>query len=584
MQIGALGRSQAMPPSPPSLRLILGGVFGLLVLLLVALLSFAVDLIATRQIQQDTQTLLVLLANEMADRLDRGLFERYRELLLSAETRRSLRDPNTPIADRRTLFEKLQSTYASYVWLGLTDTSGKVVVATGGLLEGEDVSRQPWFQVGRATPYIADVSETILPASAEPVHYVAMAVPVYTHTGELLGVLATFLGWQWVQDAEAALLELVNGDRKVEVFIASQDGEALFGPAGWRGRRLDLPGITTVPPEREHAAVATWPDGVEYVAGIAPTQGYRDAPGLGWLVLVRQPVHQAYVAAQRIQRSIIFIGSICVLLFALVVWLLADRLTSQLQAITKAANRIRQGEANVAIPRFTGSAEVATLSASLNQLVEELTTATTAERNRIARDLHDSVTQTLFSASMLADALPKVWEASPERGRAKLEELRRAVRGALAEMRTLLLELRPTAIIDAEMERLLRQLADATSGRSGVAVNWQVEGTCVLPCDVKVAFYRTVQEALSNVVKHASANEVDVRLRCGRHSNELTIRDNGCGFELAGVTGTHFGLAMMRERIHAIGGMLHIRSQPGQGTEIRVVWPDGRAGPETGKR
>jgi signal transduction histidine kinase len=565
-----------MTSSPPSLKLILGGVFGLLVLMLVVLLSFTVELIATRQLQQDAQTLLITLAHEMADRLDRGLFERYREIMLTAETRTLLGNPQASVVEWRSWLAALQQTDPDIAWLGLTDANGKVIVATGGLLEGEDVSQQPWFQQGQVAAYIADVSENILPAGGEPAHFVAMAAPVYTNPGELIGVVGAYLNLTWAQDAATALLRPVNGERQMEVFVVSQNGEVLFGPTAWSGRQLDVPGVTTMPVEHEYAAVATWPDGIEYVAGVAPTRGYRDYPGLGWSVLVRQPVNQAYVTAKRIQWLIVVVGGMCALLFALVAWLLADRLTRQLQAITNAANRVRQGEANVVIPLLTGSAEVATLSASLNQLIEELTTATTAERNRIARDLHDSVTQTLFSASMLADVLPKVWEASPDRGKAKLEELRRAVRGALAEMRTLLLELRPAALIDAEMERLLRQLADATSGRSGVSVNWQVEGACALPSDVKVAFYRTVQEALSNVVKHAGASQVVVRLRCAGQHTELTIRDDGCGFELAEVTGDHFGLAMMRERIEAIGGVLHIDSQPNQGTEIQVVWPDGQ--------
>jgi signal transduction histidine kinase len=293
------------------------------------------------------------------------------------------------------------------------------------------------------------------------------------------------------------------------------------------------------------------------------------------LVVIRQPLSTAYATAQRIQWLIVAVGAFYALVFTIVVWFLANRLTRQLQSITNAANRIRHGETNVVIPPLTSSAEVTTLAASLNQLIEELTTATMTERNRIARDLHDSVTQSLFSASMLADVLPRLYETNPERGKAKLEELRRAVRGALAEMRTLLLELRPMAIIDTEMDRLLRQLADATNGRSGVAVNWKVEGSCELPPDVKVAFYRTVQEALSNVVKHADASQVDILLRCDGQRLELTIDDDGSGFELTEVTGDHLGLGIMRERIDAIGGELTVHSQPNHGTKIEVVWQNG---------
>jgi signal transduction histidine kinase len=377
-----------------------------------------------------------------------------------------------------------------------------------------------------------------------------------------------------VNDASLSLLQSVAREQEVEVLLVSQDGEVLFEPSARSDRRLDLPSMAAGI-EQEYTAVETWPDGKQYVTAYAPTQGYRELPPLGGLVLVRQPVEQAYVTVRRIQWLIIAIGAVCMLLFTFVVWILADRLTRQLQVITSAANRIRQGETNVIIPLLTSSEEVATLSASLSQLIEELTTATTAERNRIARDLHDSVTQTLFSASMLADVLPKLWEADPKRGKAKLEELRRAVRGALAEMRTLLLELRPAALLDTEMERLLRQLADATSGRSGVSVNWQVDGVCDLPPNVKVTFYRIVQESLSNVIKHASANQVAILLRCDGQRAELTIQDDGHGFDLAAVTGDHFGLDMMRERIQAIGAGLQIESQPEQGTVIQVVWPSG---------
>jgi len=139
--------------------------------------------------------------------------------------------------------------------------------------------------------------------------------------------------------------------------------------------------------------------------------------------------------------------------------------------------------------------------------------AVAAERSRLARDLHDAVTQTLFSASLIAEVLPRIWERHPDEGRRRLEELRELTRGALAEMRTLLLELRPSALIEAELGDLLRQLAESITGRARVPVSVEVEGECALPPEVKVALYRIAQEALNNVAKHAAASQAAVSLR-----------------------------------------------------------------------
>jgi len=109
------------------------------------------------------------------------------------------------------------------------------------------------------------------------------------------------------------------------------------------------------------------------------------------------------------------------------------------------------------------------------------------ERNRLARELHDAVTQTLFSASLIAEAVLPIWEKDPNQGRELLLELRSLSRGALAEMRTLLLELRPAALIETPLDDLLRQLGEAANGREGIPVNVIVEGQGVLPPEVRAS-------------------------------------------------------------------------------------------------
>ena len=198
--------------------------------------------------------------------------------------------------------------------------------------------------------------------------------------------------------------------------------------------------------------------------------------------------------------------------------------------------------------------------------------AVVAERNRLARDLHDAVTQTLFSASLIAEVLPRIWERDPEEGRRRLGELRELNRGALAEMRTLLLELRPSALVEAELADLLRQLAESVTGRARVPVALEVEGTGALPAEVKVALYRIGQEALNNVAKHAGASQATVSLRCQPGTVTLRIRDDGRGFDPASIAVESLGLGIMRERAEAIGARLAIESRVGQGTKVTVVW------------
>jgi signal transduction histidine kinase len=200
--------------------------------------------------------------------------------------------------------------------------------------------------------------------------------------------------------------------------------------------------------------------------------------------------------------------------------------------------------------------------------------ATLEERQRLARELHDAVTQTLFAASLIGDALPNVWRVDINAAEQALTELRRLTWGALAEMRTLLLELRPAALANSSLTDLLRQLGDAVSGRSQVKVEFQSKGQRQLPVDVRVAFYRVAQEALNNILKHAAATRVTVSVRFMVHGVRLIVADNGRGFDISSVPQGRLGLGIMHERASAIGATLLVESRSGGGTRVQLVWRD----------
>ncbi len=221
---------------------------------------------------------------------------------------------------------------------------------------------------------------------------------------------------------------------------------------------------------------------------------------------------------------------------------------------------------------FGDQAALAIENARLRDQVGEA--AALAERERLARELHDAVTQTLFSAGLIAEALPRVWERDPEQAREGLEELRQLTRAASAEMRALLLELRPAALTEKPLGELLRHLTDAVTIRTRVPVTLTVEGDSSLPPEMQIALYRISQEALNNVVKHAAATEASIHLRCEPERVTLTIRDDGRGFDVIHALPDQLGVGIMEERARSIGAHFEISSRPGQGTQVRVDWQE----------
>jgi PAS domain S-box-containing protein len=196
------------------------------------------------------------------------------------------------------------------------------------------------------------------------------------------------------------------------------------------------------------------------------------------------------------------------------------------------------------------------------------------ERQRLAHSLHDAVNQSLFSAGLIAEVLPRLWERDQAEARRSIQDLVRLTRGAQAEMRALLAELRPATLVDSNLGDLLRLLGNALAGRSDIPVNMTISGEYIPPADVQVAFYRIAQEALNNLSKHSKASQVELTLEQANGAVDLWIRDDGQGFEPDQTFPGHYGLRMMRERAEAVGAQLWVTSQPNYGTELSLHWAE----------
>jgi PAS domain S-box-containing protein len=198
--------------------------------------------------------------------------------------------------------------------------------------------------------------------------------------------------------------------------------------------------------------------------------------------------------------------------------------------------------------------------------------AAAEERQRLSRELHDAVNQTLWTASLTADSLLRDVEVGSELHR-RLQRLRTLTSGAQAEMRTLLLELRPHELVEVDLGELLGHLVAAMECRKKMDVTVELEPVELEPAQ-RVAFYRIAQEALTNITRHAAATVVSLTLRKrsdgGLPVVELRVVDNGRGFDVDNVSPGHLGLSIMRERADAIGAQFALRAAPGHGTDLTI--------------
>ena len=196
------------------------------------------------------------------------------------------------------------------------------------------------------------------------------------------------------------------------------------------------------------------------------------------------------------------------------------------------------------------------------------------ERNRLARELHDSVSQTLFSMSLVADAAATLVERDAAQAKAKLEELREMARAAVQEMRSLIFELRPAELEADGLAATLRKHLEVLRRVYGTEIGFKQRGWVRPLPAVELEIYRIAQEALSNALKHAQAGRIEVGLTLTKATARLAVSDDGAGFDPADATirATRLGITSMEERAEALGGQLSIESGP-QGTRVELEVP-----------
>jgi len=372
----------------PSLNLVIAVVLSALAVALAGALTWIAMSAATDRVRADASAGLEELAFQAADKLDRGMFERYREIvLLAAQTERFAADEVPALTN---YLDALQASYDIYAWIGFAGTDGKVIAATRNMLVGADVSRRPWFAGALAGPFVGDVHsalmlEKLLPRQADgAIRFVDVAAPVVDEAGRLRGVLGAHLDWKWAQDVAATIFSPYREQAGREILIVAANGLVLLGPTELRDLSLELPTIDEARSGAPAVQLETWPDGRAYLTAASLARGYQSYPGLGWTVVVRQPAKIAFAEVSRIRDRGLLVGA-----FALVVAMIAglffsSYVTLPLRRMTRAAERLLHSGRRDGFGEGGMYREARLLGQALNRLVTDLT-----EREA---DLHRSST------------------------------------------------------------------------------------------------------------------------------------------------------------------------------------------------
>jgi NarL family two-component system sensor histidine kinase LiaS len=257
--------------------------------------------------------------------------------------------------------------------------------------------------------------------------------------------------------------------------------------------------------------------------------------------------------------------------------LITRNVSRRLRRITQAAEAWSNGEFGVEVRDPTPD-EIGQLGQDLNGMAEQLHTllatreelAAIEERNRLARDLHDSIKQDVFATALLVGAARSHLPPDALPAQTYLAEAEALAEQTRQELTALIRELRPARLDDKGLAVVLREYAEDWLRRMGIAGAMQVQGERVIALDVEEALFRVAQEALANIAHHSGATHVTIHLIWDDAQVCLTIADDGAGFDVAQASGRGVGLASMRERVAAHNGSLHIASTAG-GTTVEAI-------------
>jgi signal transduction histidine kinase len=459
-------------------------------------------------------------------------------------------------------------------------------------------------------PYVDDAGQGLLVSANTPIYYgdefagfIGIDVSLSRLAGQLDALHPTPGSFAVLVDGEGRLIAVPPD--AVDRLAAHQLNGQQASPTGLFGQLLketnpDLSSAASVGLKADSGA------GQISLGGQPMRVTYAPLPNMGWRLLVIVPVNEITAASKDVAASIHADGLVTVrntlmvmgvffFVAMLVSILLGNQfITRPVQQMLRGVRGITAGDLSVTVP-VTSQDELGELASSFNQMTnqldrrtQELSQASAAlqlteaqvkvaaleERQRLARELHDSVSQALYGIALGAKTARTQLDRDPAKAAEPLDYVLSLAEAGLSEMRALIFELRPESLQNEGLVAALTKQSDALHARYRLEVITRFEVEPEIPLEQKEALYRIAQEALHNIAKHAKATRVDLSLYQKDGVALLEVRDNGKGFDPQGEFPGHLGLRSMRERVEKFGGSLSIDSQPGAGTAIRAQLPE----------
>jgi len=388
-----------------SLRLVFAMTIAAIGLLATAFLTFLASRETSERLRRDIGADLTELASHMADKLDRGMFERWRDIQVAASLD-TMRNPEVSLEAKSVLIERLRSTYPEYAAIALMSPDGQVKAATIPQMAGANIAQRDFFVEGSKAPFVGDVHDAILLAKilggdpADPPRFVDLAAPVRAADGSLVGVIGAHLYWTWAHELEQALRSAASARYPdIQVLVLARDGTVLLGPKNLLKTSLSTDSARSAMAGATGSSVEAWPDGLEYLSGYTRTAGLRDYPGLGWSVLVRQDAAISFAPVGAIQLRIAAWGALVALLTAALAWFAAELVVRPLRTLAGSAEALGRGEP-IQVPEHASS--------EVGQVADALTAAARAlaEKDRrqtlLINELNHRVKNTLATVQTMA--------------------------------------------------------------------------------------------------------------------------------------------------------------------------------------
>jgi signal transduction histidine kinase len=544
-----------------------------------------------RRLSLETDQLSSDLGQALASRLGAVRAARFKlGNIAAANQRRSLSD----------VFDELLSVYPELDWLAVADSNGVIVRAVRGLPAGTSVASRDWFTAGLRGPWLGVIEAPGQPDALQG----DLAAPLQDKSGRVIGVIAAHLHQPREVVHPLRLTDEANPGGSTQAYVIDRAGVVLIGADGTRGKPWNGVALTGGTSALQFERL---PDGRQVLVSRAPLRAAGGVPALDWRVLLCEPIGRVYQRADALAQRILWVALCLGAATAVLGTIGAQQLTRRLKRLTLSVAALGRGGgtaidvppgkdevarlgrafANILDDLQRERAELKTLSGELERRVafrtreverlaqESRHAAVVRERLKIARDLHDTLAHSMMAMLSEIRFLRKLQSYDPAALPEELAHAEEVAHEGLKEARNAIIQMRASTVREMGLGPGLAAAFDHFIDRTGLAGDFAADPEAARFGDDRAeTLLRMTHEALRNIERHARATRATVRLSMADPSHlELSVEDNGIGFDPSASSSGHYGLVGLREQAELIGAALVIDSWPNAGTKLTVSLP-----------